>query len=77
MPMPRTIEEILSELPLHQQDEVERRHQELRQTLINQRFTKIADRRVTKEGVPPPQVSEASDASSTASETKQHPQHRS
>ncbi len=49
--MPRTIEEILSELPLDQQDEVERRHQELRQTLINRRSTKIADRQVTKEGV--------------------------
>lgn len=51
--MPRTIEEILSELPLDQQDEVQRRRQELRQTLNFRRSTKIADQQVTKEGIEP------------------------
>ncbi|WP_244604598.1 MULTISPECIES: hypothetical protein [Mesorhizobium] len=32
-PMPRTLDEIVAGLPLHQQREIERRHQVLRETL--------------------------------------------
>ena len=41
--MPRTIEEFISELPLDQQDKIEKRYQALRQTVLPPRRDKAPD----------------------------------